>query len=249
MDKFIQAQKDNFDRGCQGEIFRGLVGTLDQAYLTIIDRHNSDTPQIFGRLLLICHKSMLAAATLIAQSQPDDSVGITRRAVEAAKVALAVKLNDDNAQQWVSFQERHDRWIRRQENERPRPFHVQFKDLKGDLVVEDLDRFLGILSDAYVHFTPEYYCSLDWDERREPDGGGAIFLHYFHRDAREVEQHFITLAAVHGVILRAFDRCFDGGISSDSEMFAAVNEFRKFGKRVNDGYQRRYGIAPKPGLG
>ncbi|MBI3684106.1 MAG: hypothetical protein HY235_27350 [Acidobacteria bacterium] len=249
MDQYVRARKDKFDRGCQGEIFRELVGTLDQAYRTIIDRHNPDTPQIFGRLLLICHKSMLAAATLIAQSQPDDSVGITRRAVEAAKVALAVKLNDDNAQQWVSFQERHDRWIRRQQNEKPGPFHPQYKDLKGDPVVEELDRFLGSLSDAYVHFTPEYYSSLDWEEHRKPDGDGAIFLNYFHRDAREVERHFNMLAAVHGVILKAFDRCFDGGISSDPEMFATVNEFWKSAKRVNDGYQRRYGIAPEPSLG
>jgi len=249
MQEFIQAQKNNLDRGCQTTIFRELVETLDRAYRAIIDRHDPDRPQIFGRLLLICHKSMLSAATLIAQSQPDDSVGITRRAVEAAKVALAVKLNHENAQQWVSFQERHDRWIRRQQNQKPKPFHVQFKDLKDDPVVEDLDKFLGILSDAYVHFTPEYYSSLDWDERRRPDGGGVIFLNYFHRDAREIERHFITLAAVHGVILKAFDKCFDGGISRDPEMLAAVNEFWKSGKKVNDEYQRRYGVAPEPGLG
>ena len=48
---------------------------------------------------LICHKSMLSAAALIAQAQPEDSVYITRRAVEAGRVALAIKLNDENALQ------------------------------------------------------------------------------------------------------------------------------------------------------
>jgi hypothetical protein len=248
MREFMQAQRKNLDQGCQGTIFQELIGALDQAYRTIIGKHDPDSPRIFGQLLLICHKSMLSAATLVAQSQPDDSVGITRRAVEAAKVALAVKLNDENGQQWVSFQERHDRWIRRQQNEKPKPFHVQFRDLRGDPVAEDLDKWLGILSDAYVHFTPEYYGSLDWDERPGPDGSGVIFLNYFHRDAREIERHLIALAAVHRVILKAFDKCFDGRISGDPEMLAAVNEFWESGKRANDEYQRRYGVAPEPDL-
>ena len=76
-----------------------------------------------------------------------------------------------------------------------------------------------------------------------------ILLNYFHRDAREIERHFIALAAVHGVILKAFDRCFDGGITGDPETLAAMNDFWKSGKRANDEYQRRYGAAPEPGLG
>lgn len=249
MHSFIQAQKKNIDQGCQSAVFQGLIGTLDQAYHAIIGGHDPNTPQILGRLLLICHKSMLSAATLIAQSQPDDSVGITRRAVEAAKVAVAVKLNDANAQQWLSFQERHDRWIRRQQNEKPKPFHVRFSDLQGDPVIEDLDKFFGILSDAYVHFTPEYYDSLDWEGRRTAGGDGVIFLNYFHRNVREIERHFIMLAAVHGVILKAFDKCLDSAISRNPVMLAAVNEFWKTAKRVNDDYQNRYGIAPEPTLG
>ncbi len=189
MQEFIQAQKSNLDRGCQSTIFLAIVGTLDRTYRTIIDWSNSGTSPFFGQLLLICHKSMLTGGSLIAQRQPDDSVGITRRAIEAARVALAVKLNHENAEQWVSFQKRHDRWIKRQQNEKPRPFRVKFKDLNTDPVVEKLDRFLGILSDAYVHFTPEYYDSLDWDERRKPDGGAEIFLNYFHRDDREIDRH------------------------------------------------------------
>ena len=246
--EFIQAQKNNLDRGSQSPIFRELVGALDQAYRTIVERHDPGTPPFYGRLLLICHKSMLSAASLIAQSQPDDSAGVTRRAVEAAKVALAIKLNDKNALQWVSFQERHDRWIRRQQKRKPKRFHVQFKNLKADPLAKDLDKFLGILSDAYVHFTPEYYSSLDWEEKRKTDSGGEIFLNYFHRDAREIERHLIVLGAVHGLILKAFDKCFEGGISEDPEMLDAVNKFWQAGRRVNDEYQRKYGVAPEPAL-
>ena len=89
--------------------------------------------------------------------------------------------------------------------------------------------------------------SLDWCERQKPEGGAEILLNYFHRDDREIERHFIMLAAVHCVILKAFDRCFDGGIGKDPEMVAALNEFQKIGQRVNAEYQEKYGVAPETG--
>jgi hypothetical protein len=248
MEEYFKVLRNNLDGGRQSAYFKELIAALDAAYRTVIQPPPKG-PLVFGRFLLICHKSMLSAATLIAQRQPEDSVGITRRAVEAARVALAIKLNDRNALQWTSYQERHDRWIKRQQGEKPKPFRVEFTDIKGEPLIDELDRWLGILSDAYVHFTPEFYDSLDWDQRIGPDGDGQIFLNYFHRDAREVERHFTTLAAVHGLILKAFDRCFDGGISGDPEKLAAVNEFWRTSKRFNDEYRTKYGTAPAPGLG
>lgn len=185
---------------------------------------------------------MLSAATLIAQRQPEDSVGVTRRAVEVARVALAIKLNDENALQWTSYQDRHDRWLRRQQGERPKSF--RFKNVEGEPLMAELNRFLGILSDAYVHFTPEFYASLDWDELKAPGGGGEIFLHYFHRNSREIERQYLLLASVHGIILKVFDKCFDGGISGDAEKLAQVNRFWAAAKTFSDAYQERYGAAP-----
>ena len=83
----------------------------------------------------------------------------------AARVALAIKINDVNALQWTAYQERHDRWLKRQQNEKPRPFVVRFADVQGDALMERIDTHLGILSDASVHFTPEFYSNLDWEDR------------------------------------------------------------------------------------
>lgn len=245
MTEYFRVLRNNLDGGIRGLYMTLLVASLDVPYRTIIATPPTG-PLVFGRFVLLCHKSLLSAAGLIAQGQPEDSVGITRRAVEAARVGLAIRLNDQNAAQWLSYQERHDRWLRRQAGEKPRAFRVEFVDLRGEPLVEALDRWLGILSDAYVHCTPEFYDSLDWDERVSPDGAGEMFLHYFHRDTREVERQFITLAAVHGSILKAFDRCFHGGISANAEQLRAVNAFWDTAKRFNDDYQARYGAVPEP---
>jgi hypothetical protein len=182
MDSYIQAQRNNLDIGRQIPLFRELIGDADRAYRAVVDAHPENASPIFGQFILICHRSLLSAATLTAQSQPDDGAAITRRAVEVARTALAIKLNDQNAGQWLSFQERHERWLKRQQNERPRTFQVHFQSIKGEPLIDDLDDMLGVLSDSAVHFTPEYYITLDWEERWESSEKGTIFLNYFHRD-------------------------------------------------------------------
>jgi hypothetical protein len=159
MDEYFRALRSNLDAGLQSATTTTLVGALDEAYRSV--RANPVGEVFFNRLLLLCHKSMLSAAALIAQAQPEDSVGITRRAVEAAKVVRAIKLNDANAQRWLAYQQRHDRWLMRQAGQKPPSFQVQFRDTAADAVMEDLTHWIGILSDAYVHFTPEFYDSLD----------------------------------------------------------------------------------------
>jgi hypothetical protein len=86
---------------------------------------------------------MLSAAGLIAERHPEDSVGVTRRAVEVAEAALAFKLNDANASQWAAYEERHARWLKRQAAEKPRPFHVQYRDIVGDPLMDEIKRGSG----------------------------------------------------------------------------------------------------------
>ena len=114
--------------------------------------------------------------------------------MEGARVALAIKINDANALQWIAYQERHDRWLKRQENERPRHFVVQFRDVRGDALIERIDTHLGILSDASVHFTPEFYASLDWQVNGTAGTQGEVYLNYFQRGGREIEREFIALS-------------------------------------------------------
>lgn len=113
--------------------------------------------------------------------------------------------------------------------------------VKGDPLIDELDKFLGILSDAYVHFTPEFYSSLAWETRINADGqGGRIFLNYFHTNDREVERHYTMLAAVHGLILQAFDRCLDSRLTADEAFKSNLARFWAIGKELNAEYQRKY---------
>ena len=200
----------------------------------------SDVSPIYGQFLLICHKSLLSAATLITQCQPDDSVGITRRAIEATKTAVAIKLNDENALRWLSFQERHERWLRRQQGEKPKPFTPRFEGVQADPLIQTLDTFMGIVSDAYMHFTPEYYSNLDWEVHLSVGQGGEIRLNYFHSDPREIERQFILLAAIHGKILEAFDTCFGGAFKQNEAVRRQMAAIWIAGKALNDDYHRRY---------
>lgn len=245
IDGFTNAARNNFDTFSAQPMYAQGVRALDAAYEAAFRAMPSEGyPVIFGRLLLVSHKHMVSAGNLIATCLPEDSAGITRRAVEAAKVATAIRLNDDNTQAWLSFEERNERWIRRQSNEKPKPFHVRFDAMKGDEFSEALDNYIGILSDAYVHFTPEFYSTMCWQVTKYEDReGGQIFLNYFQMDTREIERHFILLMAVHGKILQAFDRCFDGHLYRQPQFKTTVDQFWKTAKALNDEYGRRYGVG------
>jgi hypothetical protein len=123
MEEYIQAQLANLEIGRRNRFFQTLVPAGEAAYRAAIDALPRDGVPMFGRILLICYKSMLSAAVLIAKLQPEDSVGITRRALEAARFAVAMKINPQNALQWTAYQERHDRWLRRREGKMPGRSH------------------------------------------------------------------------------------------------------------------------------
>ncbi len=243
MDRFIEARRANLDGSRRNPYFKDLIGSINAAYKVAIRSVPSEGyPTTFGRILLICHKSLLSAAMLILERQPEDSVAITRRAVEAAKTALAIKLDGENAERWTAFQERHERWLARQKGEKPKHFKVQLKAVRGDPLIDTMDLFLGVLSDASVHFTPEFYDSLDWQWKTLGEGKGEVHLNYFHTNDREIERQFITLGAVHGRILDAFDRCFDGRFRQDPVVLPAMQQLFVVGKRLNDQYQQKYGV-------
>lgn len=241
MDRYVEGQRQNIENVMRMPVFRDQIGSVNYAYRAAIEAlPRLNAPIIYGRILLICHKSLLSAATLIGQGQPDDSTGITRRAVEAARVALAIKLNDENAAQWTAYQERHDRWLKRLQNERPKPFRVDFRDIRGNPLIDRLDLHLGILSDASVHFTPEFYSSLDWDIKQRDDGQGEITLNYFNRNPREIELHFNFLGAAHLTILESLDDCYDGGFRQDPTCQGPFREFVEIGRLFTEAYRRQY---------
>jgi hypothetical protein len=70
----------------------------------------------------------------------------------------------------------------------------------------------GIISDAEVHFTPEYFHSLNWEKRND-----RMFLHYFNGEQRTIECAIIQLLGAHMMILRVLDECLNDSFSHSGE--------------------------------
>jgi hypothetical protein len=239
---FANANLQNLRKGMETVYFVELCGALDEAYRAGMHAPSLEDGSLFlKRLFLICDKAFRSAVCLIASGQPEDSVGISRRAIEAARTALAVKVNPANGEKWIAEHKRLERWAARLSKEKPgSSFRVTFQGLENDALANDLGLFLGILSDAYVHFTPEFYSMLSWSETHGSDGNGQMLLNYFHTDWREIERHYIMLGAVHGLILKTFDRCFDGKLIAYDAHREAIERFWRIGKALKDEYDAKY---------
>ncbi len=70
----------------------------------------------------------------------------------------------------------------------------------------------GIISDAEVHFTPEYFNSLRWEKR-----GDKIFLQYFSGAQRIVEIAIIQLIGAHIMMLKVLNDCLEGAFAKNQE--------------------------------
>lgn len=170
------------------------------------------SPPPFGQLLLICHKSFLLALTLIGQAQPDDAGPISRRAIEAARLALAVKRNPESAMKLAAYEQRMERWQAREKGEKPKTLSPKFDLPRDHPFLTGLEMQIGILSDSSVHFTPEYFGSQLWIRSE-----ARIELRYFTSDQKTIERDLITLTGIHASILRIFDECLDGSFFLDNQ--------------------------------
>ena len=209
---YIAAQRANISSFSQLPHFSVLGDLTDRLY----ERASMVVPKSssphFGQLLLVCHRSFLSALTLIGQAQPDDAAPVTRRAIEAARLALAVKRNPKNEMKWMAYEQRMERWKARNRGEKPKPLTTKL-DLPPDHpILTELERQLGILSDSSTHFTPEYFGSQHWIRSE-----ARIELQYFISDQRTIECNLITLVGIHVNILRVLDECLDGSFLSDEQ--------------------------------
>jgi hypothetical protein len=208
--EYIDAQGHNFKEVSRLPHFSHLIEQIDRVYNHTLDIFPNDVPARYIRFLLLFHKSFLSAVTLIGQCQPDDAAAITRRAIEVARICLASKHDENNYEKWLSYEKRYERWQKREKNEKPPPLpHIQLKLPDNHSILDDLMRQLGSYSDAFVHFTPEYYSSLKWKDDRESDPA-KIVLSYFISDQRVLERELLTLAGDHAKFLQIIDECIDG---------------------------------------
>jgi len=94
LDEYVDTQQKNFAAIKESPHYSHLIVTVDRLYRTTIDLIPACCPRVcFGKMLLMCHKSLLSAATLIAQGQPEDAAPISRRAIEIGHLAIAVHLD------------------------------------------------------------------------------------------------------------------------------------------------------------
>jgi hypothetical protein len=186
----------------------------------------------FGQLLLVCHRSFLSALTLIGQAQPDDAAPVSRRGIEAARLALAVKRNSNNAMEWAAYEKRLERWKARDRGEKPKPLTPRLDLPRDHPVLIELEKQLGILSDSSVHFTPEYFGSQHWIRSE-----GRIELRYFISDQRTIECNLVTLIGIHANILRVYDECFDGSFFSDEQWKSIWRELETNGRSLAKSFE------------
>jgi hypothetical protein len=228
---YLSAQQSNLDEFQQLPHFTRLLVPMEELYKQAVGLVPRQARAVFGRLFLLSHKDFMSAAALVLRGLPDDAEAVTRRAVEAARIALAIKYDPENLRRWIAKEQRQARWKSRQENKRPDDLRLGLRYPPGDRVSEELGRLAGMLSDAAVHFTPEFLDRQSWSQADAGDDV-ALTLSYFIDDQPAVEAGMWHLAANHILCLQAFDSCYDGAFLSNSSWKALAETVRGAGREM-----------------
>lgn len=232
--KYCETQKKNLGEALRFEPFAVLISAMHNLYEVSVGLILNDN--FFGQFVLMEHSVFLGAASLIGQAQPYEAMPITRRAIEMARVAAALKEDPKNAEEWVAFKQRHERWQARQRGEKPKRLNINLK--VSHPTVNELMEDYGILSDSAVHFTPEHFASLGWEGRP-----GMLYLNYFIGDQRTMEREIILLVGTHAKILKVLNDCLDGAFSANGEWTALMAELEQKAKpyvaKFQQGHEER----------
>jgi len=214
--EYIKIQRGYLESTLELELFRDTCLRIDTLYRLAIEVAPAlpkGAPIALERslqILPICHKSFLAAATLIGQGQPDDAAPITRRAIEAVRYVAAIKADAAVEKEWLDYGARMKMWKELQEGRRGSG-PIPSIPVKHPLVKE-LMRFWRIFSAADVHFTPEFFGDLKWERQ-----GERMTLDYFKGEQRVIETAIVLALKTHMMMLRVLDDCLDGAFSSNVE--------------------------------
>lgn len=202
----LDAQAHNLSEVRQLPEF-ALVEQVAELYERSLEARPRDPDLRFLQLLIICNHALLSCAGLIARAVPGDAIPITRRAIEAACLAAAIKADPANYDRWLAGEERMKRWRDRDQGIRPKS-HVG--GVQYPATVNELRALLGILSDAGAHLTPEFISTQH--VRIERDATPArVYIGYFETSQPELERALLYLGSVHLKILDdVFVSVFDG---------------------------------------
>jgi hypothetical protein len=230
LNDFMAAQSQNAEALATKPHFASLVPLVDRMYVMATELAAPKHSPTLGKWLMICHREFLTAASQIVRGLPFDSHTNTRRAVEAATVALAIKRNRANVHEWLKEELRLQRWDARQEGKKPKGLpRNRFPELENEPLLQDLQQYFGIASDSFIHFTPEFLGHQDFSETPTGDGMVSIGLNYFASEP-EILQHAIMLCRLHARILLVFDAVFDGVVSADAAWKVLRATFDQVGK-------------------
>ena len=163
---FLEQEIARLNRTVASEHFQLLVPALERAYMaahTAFPVVGTVRDAAIAHAWLLCHRSFLVASSLIARGHPDDAAGTNRRALEAAKAALAFRHDEKNWDEWASYEKRMKRWQDRKEGRRPDRISPQLNLPQNLGPLEELGKWLGMLSDT-VHLcnNPAQPCRTCW---------------------------------------------------------------------------------------
>jgi hypothetical protein len=111
--------------------------------------------------------------------------------------------------------------------------------------VERLWRHLGILSDAYVHYTPEFTIGLDWRNADAGDEEVEVRLNLFTKDRAQIEREMVSLAGVHTATLDIFNDCYDKRLRVDNKWAALRDELEVRGHLLENLHSVSHKSVPK----
>ena len=190
-----------------------LYGVIHQSVDFSVN--GSESAQVVHMAFLLCHRALLSASVAALSGNPEDSPALTRRALEAAKLVLAIKANPANFRLWTAPKQRIGRWKLRNAGQKPKEqLRLNYEGLKDDPLFENIQALIGALSDIAVHFTPEHISGYEWLHIANPDGLTVSF----ERSVEDVQQEALMLAAQHQLIHCVFDRYFDEAIRASGNV-------------------------------
>ena len=231
---YLTAEKANIQQIRNLPDFSILIPLVNQFYNLSIDLVSPNASPFYGKCLLLCHKGFLSAASLIGRALPEDSSPVTRRAIEIAEVAFAVKYDQNNYEIWLSYEQRMARWEARTAEQKPRkPIFPKLNIPIDHPVLEYLKKSKGIYSDSDVHFTPEYLETREWKE-----GDSRLSLNYFTSDQRTFSRSVVDLTGTHRMLLLIFDKCMDEAFSTNEEWQRLHDELLIKGQRFAQKFER-----------
>lgn len=234
LEDYLTAEKANIQQIRNLPAFSILMPLVNQLYNLSIDLVSSNSSPFYGKCLLLCHKGFLSAASLIGRALPEDSSAVTRRAIEIAEVAFAVKYDKENYETWLSYEQRMARWDARAAEQKPKKPIFPKLNIPTDLpVFEYLKKSKGIYSDSDVHFTPEYLEIREWKE-----GDSKLSLNYFTSDQRTLSRSVVDLTGTHRMLLLIFDKCMDEAFSTNEEWQRLNDELQTKGQLFAQKFER-----------